>query len=407
MRFPVSLFVVMLLFWNAALISAEELLSLSEAISRAYARSSASRIPPLQMASVRADSAVSLAYPNPVVELEAGREGKVSWMQPLPTPGERTALRLLASARLATAEIDSLAHRIEWEATLARSYWEWWLADALFPIAEHQAALADTLLLLAQHRLREAVGTDLEVIRAQAGQVSARLARARVKAEIMRQQSTAVRHFGEDLKRIRPQFSSTDLAFSSIDQIPHGNGSLPERIAAGHTSLRVFGASRRQIAAQRHLVAATAGFRWQAGPQLSWTRDEVAPGIALSVTLPVWDNGRRELARLDVESQRLEADSVDATSRLLTASAETSAEWSGAVARLQALSHVNIDSLMANLPMAFSRVREGWLPLTLALDLEQIVLELAAERVKAAAECELKRIELGRILNLPVWRDEQ
>ena len=346
-----------------------------------------------------------VAPPNPVLELRqeslggtlpTNRFATVTF--PLDLTRQRSALRAAGRETVVAAAADSAGTARDVEVAVATLYWRSVLADALAESAAAEEAALEEVAAFEDTRLGEGVVAEGVVLRAQLEVERARLALARARADAQRAHAALAQAIG-----------------LPAEQLPHAGAptaAAAPMLPALEPALERALAERPEMEAARRRVQAA---RWEASAALRGTLPDVglqvgamqsvgraAAVIALSVELPVRDQGTAARARARGELALAEAE-LEATRRRVEAEvAEALAAYRQLAGAFPAESAALAERGAEVARIAAAAYREGAVSLVELLDAQRAHTSARASAATWSTELALARIELVRALGAPI-----
>jgi cobalt-zinc-cadmium efflux system outer membrane protein len=382
-------------------------LTLREALATARAHS-----PVLPAASGRVTTATGSArqlsaLPNPVVELRRehfnsplAKDDYATVTIPLDVTLRRSALRAAGRNEIAATVADSTVTARELDAIVTSAYLRSALANELASIAADRARALAGMAQFEATRLAEgavaegvALRTRLESDRAQLELAAARAVAERARAELARTMGVA-------------PIETIALAALPVGPTPDDElATLHAAVTLAMERRPEVTAAERRVAAARSMVSA----EWRArlpdvGVQLGTKRTGgYDTGVAaISIELPIFDQGSGARQRARGEQQVAEAELRSARDRVRAEAAGglrayreiLAAKPSGTAALAQGGAEVA--------RIAEASYREGAITLMELLDAERAHADLRAALARWSAEVALARMEVNRALGAPI-----
>lgn len=372
-----------------------EPLTPDELVAQALNRHPALVIAEAELAAVRGERTIAGAWQNPELSVQVGRKKTrdapnhrnhglalaIQLTQTFEWPGKATLRQALADQNIALAETALAQFRRALEARVR-------ITAATLAAAEAHARAASAAA--------EEAGRIVRILRdrPQAGpaqMIEARLIEAAaltLHKDALEQQSRVATTRAE-LNQLRGLPASSPLTVSPLRQPPRPNAPLPALLLASGRHPQVQLRAIELEAAQRRLRYA----RLSASPDVSFgpffsreragDEEETTIGAALTVPLPLWNQGRGEI---DLARSRNEAAEAALALARLEAESEITRlyqEWTTATAWLDQLTAEKAEEFEEAAALAARQCRTGGIPAPLYLDMQRDALAMLAARLDA------------------------
>ena len=353
--------------------------------------------------SVTAEQAARSAFPNPSVSYAREGAGTTTFYQmeqALPAFGFRDALdRVGVAAReSADAERDARLWQLRIDAHVALARWR--AATERLEAARSVERLVEQLIRVLATREREGEGSRFDRVRSEQELVDARQAVS--SADIDRMAARGV-----ILAMLPPNLPLPDtIARASAAATLEPTEVLIQKAASSRAELRALDGSARRFTLEGEAAERAAGPAVTLGGGVKRADDrlETRTGgvVGVSLTLPLFNRGARDVTRWNAERARVEFDRavVEAAIRaeITTAAAILSLRRQVATMTREALT--SADELVTMADVAY---REGEAGILQLLDAYR-TRGRAQERAAAAAlELRLGEIALERAVGVPLW----
>ena len=353
--------------------------------------------------SVAAEQAARAAFPNPAVSYAREGAGMTEFYQieqALPAFGLRGALERagVAARESADAERDARLWQLRIDAHVALARWR--AASERLAAARSVERLVEQLIEVLATREREGEGSRFDRVRSEQELVDTRQVVSSAEADRL-----AAR--GVILAMLPPNTPLPDtIARTSVSGRIEPVEQLVQKAATSRAELRALDSSARRFtleaeAAKRAVgPAATVG----GGLKRADDNDDTRTGavIGVSVTLPLFNRGARDVTRWNAERARVEFDravvAAAIRAEITTAAAILSLRRQVATMARDALT--SADELVSMADVAY---REGEAGILQLLDAYRTRGRAQERSASAALELRLGEIALERAVGVPLW----
>jgi cobalt-zinc-cadmium efflux system outer membrane protein len=376
------------------------LLTLSAARAEAVARSPRLRASAAELEAARAELVRARTYPhNPRVEVEAGdRRGPgdsstdrgIALSQELEIGGQRRRRVAVARAGVASAAAGHERRRLEVRGAVDRAFAEAVSARERLAIDRLDVGLTRNLLTFEERRLAAGAGTriDVNLARAAAGRAVRRFQRSTGAWEEARARLAEV----VGLDPASPPRIAGEMP-TPLPELPPV-AELARRAVAGRQDLAAAREARegaeRRIGLERSLAVPDL----DRGVYAAREEGDDRVGLRAAVALPLFDRNPGGVAQARAERDRVAAELDADELRVRREVATAHARYRAATEALEALDGLVVETLEESLDLLRRALDAGELSGTDVLLLRRELVEGRRERIAAADELWLARIEL-------------
>jgi cobalt-zinc-cadmium efflux system outer membrane protein len=350
-----------------------------------------------------AEQAARLTFPNPSVSYAREGAGFAEFYQvdqALPAFGFRSALQRVgvAAREAAEAERDARLWQLRADAQIALARWR--AASERLESARSVERLVEQLVAVLATREREGEGSRFDRIRSEQELVDAKQAVASAEMDRLTARGTI-------LSMLPPNQPLPDViagmpAPPSLDPID----TLIQRAATGRAELRALESSARQFSLEAEAAKRAAGPAAGLSGGLKRAEDNEATRagavIGVSVTLPFFNRGARDVTRWNAERARIEFERVvvEAAVRAEITTAAAILSLRRQVATMAREARTSAHELVTIADVAYREGESGILQL---LDAYRTIGRAQERAATAALELRIGEIALERAVGVTLW----
>jgi cobalt-zinc-cadmium efflux system outer membrane protein len=352
---------------------------------------------------VTAEQAARLTFPNPSMTYAREGAGFTEFYQvdqSLPAFGLRSALQRVgvAAREAAEAERDARLWQLRADAQIALARWR--AASERLEAARFVEGLVEQLIAVLATREREGEGSRFDRVRSEQELVDAKQTVASAEMDRLTARGTI-------LSMLPPNQSLPDAitgtpAPASLDPTE----TLIQRAATGRAELRALESSARRFSLEAETAKRAAGpaAGLSGGLKRAEDNDDTRAGavIGVSITLPLFNRGARDVTRWNAERARIEFERgvAEAAVRAEITTAAAILSLRRQVTTMAREARRSADELVTMADVAY---REGEAGILQLLDAYRTIGRAQERAAIAALELRLGEIALERAVGVTLW----